>query len=359
MEKILLFEDINSDQNAWKEERKKHLTGSNIAQLMWYMVDGEKLMYGSKNIKNFTHDKFNDVKPNEYMQKVYKIGHLYEDYVHEKVLSRYSDNEKYKIYRNRAYKKDFIMASLDIEILNTETDRTFIFECKTTSSEKSFQSAKEGRHSLYWQCATQLYVMDNADCVYCTYKFIDKYTDYVEEYHDCITRDSYYYQKLVEYIPRLKEIHELVMQGKEPFFEQKAILLKTKESNKEPSVFNDLCTKIAELRIQMDTLEEDIKKLREDKLKLSNELDAVRIIMLDQFGDVVHLQEYEHSGYKFTLQKRPKEVYFDDFKDIEDAIKADTKDLQKIQIDKAKSKYFADNGKLPYTIDDTLVIMKR
>lgn len=344
MEYIVLFDNSKTDEHAWKEARKQHLTGTDIAKIMQYLVDGENSYYG-EHITKFTYFKFNATDKNKFMNDKCKLGTLYEEVIHAEAVKTYDDPDKYVVHKNRAIKKDCFMVTLDIEVLDKTTNHTTLVECKLTTSENIFQLAKEGRHPLYWQCALQLFVCDFTDIVHFTLKLAESDKEYVSY----ITRDSYHYKKLLEYIPRLQEIHKIVMEGKEPFFEQV----------KDKAFFKEICSQIAELRIKRDEVDDAIKPLKELRDKLESELNMVKGIMLDNFKDSVHLQSYDYNGSNFTLQKRASKEYLEDFKNTIENIKETLKQAQKIQIVQAEHKYMLENNRPCYTIEDTLVILRK
>lgn len=344
----MLFDNAHSDTHAWKEERKKHLTGTDIAKIMQYLVDGERLYYG-EHITKIAYYKFNDSARNKIQKEKMELGHLYEELVHAEALNAYNDQNRYIIHRNRALKKDCFMCTLDIEVEDKETNKTTIVECKLTTSNNLFNSAKEGKHPLYWQCALQLFICDFTDMIHFTLKLQNDDSHKIEdEYISYITRDSFHYKKFLEYIPRLQDVHKILMEGKEPFLENMG----------QNTLFKDICNKLAELRIEEDEVSEEIRKLTDKKNMIKNDSNAVRSMMLERFSDVVHMQKHEYNGSLFTFQKRTNKVEVEDFEKIVENIKNSLKTTQKIQIEQAQLKYMSENGKPWYTIEESLVILR-
>lgn len=125
------------------------------------------------------------------------------------------------------------------------------------------------------------------------------------------------------------------------------------------SLLNDMCYKVAALKMEEDDFDDKIKQLKEKKLIVSNEIDAIKQVILDKFGDLFSSKKYEYNGSSFALYQRSKCVYSEDFKDIENTIKINIKKLQEIQIKEAEDKYFDDNGKSCIIDTKVLVILRK
>jgi len=249
--------EINKD--TWNQERKKYLTGSDIAKLMNYIVNGEVNTYGG-SIYKFTHDKINPPVPNAFQKAKFRVGHLEEASaiieLKNDAKERYGvDNVDHLFKSHGGYIKDFIRVTLDLEEYFRHDYGTdvhegiMIHEIKTTSSEDMYLKYESEVHMSFYQACAQLYCHEAAEMLYIHVIPVDGLHGKYPKVACCITRQSECYLRFIKELPLLKQIYEAYLKGEEFFVKEPSKRAVPEYISLAAIEINDLNERIADLEL--------------------------------------------------------------------------------------------------------------
>lgn len=152
---------INSPQksDSWKSERRKYITATDVATLI--SLKKKKLRYG-KTFNSWAEAKLGKKKEefNSFTRDLMRQGDLFEEFF----TGGLRESGNIKLTSGETYIKDFLMASLDLFVLEVDgVVKNTPVEIKYTTSKETFETIKSGNldHHFYYQVCAQMFVMES------------------------------------------------------------------------------------------------------------------------------------------------------------------------------------------------------
>lgn len=253
---------MQNNTAEWLEDRKKYITGTDIAQIMNFLIHGNELYY-NKSIYNFSADKANPPKPDAFTQKMFNDGHLCEQAFRVKLSNTFPTHE---ILAHKQYTNDIVKVTQDFEVLRPEKGTSVIFEVKTVRSSSAYKSYVDRTHMAHYQACAQLYCNSGAEKVVLYVQPValleqnDKYT----AVKNVITREDKEYKDFIEQLPVIKEIHNAYMAGRE-YFVKNANLIVPDNITSMICEIKELSREIAEKDARKKYLEDQVLSFAKDK----------------------------------------------------------------------------------------------
>ncbi len=142
-----------SDKKKFLETRRDYFTGSDIAMLMRFLVDGETKYY-ENSIFEFTKNKSKTIKVTPEKQAMFNKGHIVEDLIFDRKQELFKDCilDQNNMYASEIY--TFLSCTTDIEVYKNNALH-HIVEVKSCNSIDNQELYKSGNHSSIYQCALQ------------------------------------------------------------------------------------------------------------------------------------------------------------------------------------------------------------
>ncbi len=308
---IINFPNNTSDEALWLEARKQKLTGSDVAQIMNFLVNGNKNYY-DKSIYKFTHDKTNPKPIGQWKRSLFNEGHLVEANVFNKLARKYGED---KVLQNEIFYNDCFMATTDV-LVNIDKGSQLLYEVKATKSESNYQDLQSGNHPAAWQACLQLYcAAPSIQKVIIVGVPIREIAEYLKPVRFEITRDGYHYKTFLKHVDTLKKVFEAYMAGEEYF-------------SRKTSTETDISPEISKCCLEYIEIEKKLAELTEEKNKLSN--------LIKDFAQINGQEEIQVSNTKLSIVKTSRTVVKDEFKK---AIKLIEKRHKDNAMDEISSKY--------------------